>query len=251
MNPLIVANWKMQLSDVDAVATAQQLAPAGWAADVEVVLCPTFTSLACIAEILRGSSVTLGAQDCAWQERGALTGDVSPVDLVSIGCRYVIIGHSERRQHLGESDTIVGKKLHAAIRAGLCPILCVGERFEERAEGKREAVLMRELEVLRGLSLVGSQRLCVAYEPMWAIGTGHAAVPSDAAQAHAFICDTVREIAGGAVADRLRVLYGGSVSPTNIAAFLAERLVHGVLVGTASQTAEGLRSIVTASSHSR
>lgn len=233
----------MQVSDADAIAVAQQLATSR-ASEVEVVLCPSFTSLARIADVLRNAAVVLGAQDCAWQERGALTGEVSPVELARLGCRYVIVGHSERRQQVGETDAMTGRKLRAAIDAGLCPILCVGESFDERAQGKREAVLMRQLDVLRGLALVGTQQLCVAYEPVWAIGTGHAAASGDAAQAHAFIVDTTRELAGTIVADRLRVLYGGSVNAENIASFLAEQHVHGVLVGTASQTAERLRSLV-------
>lgn len=235
----------MQLSDADAIAVAQQLT-ALRIPDAEVVLCPSFTSLARIAEVLQNASVVLGAQDCAWQDRGALTGEVSPVELARLGCRYVIIGHSERRQQIGETDAMIGRKLRAAIAAGLCPILCVGESFDERAQGKREAVLMRQLDVLRGLVLVGTQQLCVAYEPVWAIGTGHAAAAEDAAQAHAFIVDTTRELAGAMVADRLRVLYGGSVNSENVASFLAERYVHGVLVGTASQTAERLRGLVAA-----
>lgn len=235
----------MQLSDADAIAVAQRLT-ALRASDTEIVVCPSFTSIARIAEVLRDAPVILGAQDCAWQERGALTGEVSPAELARLGCRYVIVGHSERRQQIGETDAMIGRKLRAAIAAGLCPILCVGESFDERAQGKREAVLMRQLDVLRGLVLVGTQQLCVAYEPVWAIGTGHAAAAEDAAQAHAFVVDTTRDLAGAMVADRLRVLYGGSVSVGNIASFLAEPHVHGVLVGTASQTAERLRSIVDA-----
>ena len=250
MLPLIVANWKMQLSDADAVTVAGEVAGSP-IADAELVLCPSFTALSRVAEAVRGSAIALGAQDCAADTRGALTGEVSSEDLRALGCRYVLVGHSERRQRLGETDAMIGKKLRATTAAGLCPILCVGESFEERTEGKREAILTRQLDVLRGLSLVGTQQLCVAYEPVWAIGTGHAAAPSDAAQAHAFIVDTVREVAGAAVADRVRVLYGGSVSPENVAAFLAEQHVAGVLVGTASQSAARLRAIVAAAGRDR
>jgi len=232
----------MQLSDADAVATAQRLAATA-PPDVEVVVCPPFTSLVRIADALRGSSVMLGAQDCAWLERGALTGEVSPADLAALGCRYVIVGHSERRQLLGEQDAVIGKKVRAAIVEGLRPILCVGETFEERRAGKREAVLTAQTAVLHGLDLVGTQRLCVAYEPVWAIGTGHAATPEDVAQAHAFIAEQVREHLRAA-AKRVRILYGGSVGPENIAAFLAVPRVDGVLVGTAGQTAARLRNLI-------
>ncbi|MDP3770878.1 MAG: triose-phosphate isomerase, partial [bacterium] len=149
MPPLIVANWKMQLSDADALAIAGEIAGSP-IADVELVLCPSFTVLSRVAEAVRGSAIALGAQDGALDVRGAITGEVSPEDLRVLGCRYVLVGHSERRQRLGETDSMIGQKLRATIAAGLCPVLCVGESFEERAEGKREAVLTRQLDVLRG-----------------------------------------------------------------------------------------------------
>ncbi|MDO8599171.1 MAG: triose-phosphate isomerase [bacterium] len=244
MKPLVVANWKMQLGDEDAVATARELAGAP-PEHAEVVLCPSFTALAGVAAAITNSSVLLGAQDCAWQERGAFTGGVSPADLRALGCRYVIVGHSERRQHFGETDAMIGVKVRAALGAGLQPILCVGETLEERTLRQREAVLTRQLDILRGVEIIGTARLCIAYEPIWAIGTGHAATPEDVAQAHAFIADSVREHMGAA-AEHLRILYGGSVDPTNIAAFLTVPRVDGVLVGTASQTAARLRNLVAA-----
>ncbi|MBI4449957.1 triosephosphate isomerase, partial [Candidatus Uhrbacteria bacterium] len=140
MKPLLVANWKMQLRDADAIAIASEVAGSP-IANVELVLCPSFTVLSRVAEAVRGSAIALGAQDGALDARGALTGEVSPEDLRTLGCQYALVGHSERRQRLGETDAMIGKKFRATIAAGLCPILCVGESFEERAEGKREAVL--------------------------------------------------------------------------------------------------------------
>lgn len=249
MKPLIVANWKMQLSDEDALGTARELAQT-LHADGDVILCPSFTALVGVAAAITKSPLLLGAQDCAWQERGSFTGGVSPADLRSIGCRYVVLGHSERRQHFGETDAMIGAKVRAALGAGLQPMLCVGETLEERTLRQREAVLTRQLDILRGLEVVGTARLCIAYEPVWAIGTGHAATPEDVAQAHAFIADAVREHIGAAT-EHTRILYGGSVDPTNIAAFLAVPRVDGVLVGTASQTAARLRNLIDAAASVR
>lgn len=237
----------MQVSDSAARTMAEQLVAAGDLDGIDVVLCPSFTALPGLVSVVQGSAFALGAQDCASKERGALTGEVSAADLVAIGCQYVIVGHSERRKHLGEADAMIAEKLRVALRAGLAPILCVGETFEERTAGQLHAVLNAQVRsALSGLTLVGTQRLCIAYEPVWAIGTGQAATPDDAVQAHGFILELVRELLGEGGSQRVRVLYGGSVSPENIASFLALPNVHGVLVGSASQSAEGLRRLVAA-----
>ena len=235
----------MQLEDADALDTARRLVetlPAG----AEVILCPSFTALPGIAAIVRGSAVHLGAQDCAGQERGALTGEVSPEDLVHIGCRFVIVGHSERRQHLGETDAMIAEKIRAAVAAGLRPILCVGETFDERQRGQREAVVRRQLAgALTGVDLAGVPDLVLAYEPVWAIGTGHPATPDDAAKAHALIAAVVHDLRSVAETEiPTRLLYGGSVDVSNVATFLATPGIDGVLVGTASQTAARFRAIV-------
>lgn len=237
----------MQLSDAVACATAEQLVTTGVQSGVDVVLCPSFTALPAVGAAVRGSALALGAQDCASKERGALTGEVSAADLVALGCQYVIVGHSERRKHMGEADAMIAEKLGVALRAGLAPILCVGETFEERTAGKLHAVLNAQVRsALSGFTLVGTQRLCIAYEPVWAIGTGQAATPDDAVQAHGYILEITRELLGEGGSQRVRVLYGGSVSPENIASLLALPNVHGVLVGSASQSAEGLRRLLDA-----
>lgn len=237
----------MQLSDAVARATAEQLVAGGAPDRVDVVLCPSFTVLSVVGAAVASSAFALGAQDCASKERGALTGEVSAADLVALGCQYVIVGHSERRKHMGEADAMIAEKLRVALRVGLAPILCVGETFEERRAGQLHTVLDRQVRsALSGLTLVGTQRLCIAYEPVWAIGTGQAATPDDAVQAHGFILELARELLGEGGSQRVRVLYGGSVSPENITSFLALPNVHGVLVGSASQSAEGLRRLVVA-----
>lgn len=235
----------MQVSDSAARTIAEQLVATGVPDGVDVVLCPSFTALHDVASILRGSPLVLGAQDCAGNERGAFTGEVSAADVATLGCRYAIVGHSERRRHLGETDDMVSAKLQMALRVGLHPILCVGETLDERTAGQLHAVLDRQLRsALSNLALVGTQRLCIAYEPVWAIGTGHAAKPEDAARAHGYILEIVRELFGEGGMQRLHVLYGGSVSPENIVSFLAQPNVHGVLVGQASQNVEGLRRLL-------
>ncbi len=237
----------MQLRDEEARTTAEQLVAVGIPDGVDVVLCPSFTALPAVAAVVRGSAFVLGAQDCASEERAALTGEVSAADLLALGCAHVIVGHSERRRRLGETDDMVTEKLHLALRVGLHPILCVGETLEERTAGQLHAVLDRQLRsALSDLALLGTQRLSIAYEPVWAIGTGHAATPEDATQAHRYILEVARELLGESGLQRVRVLYGGSVSPENIATFLASPDVHGVLVGTASQSAEGLQRLLNA-----
>ncbi|MDO8425316.1 MAG: triose-phosphate isomerase [bacterium] len=241
MSPLFIANWKMQLSDVASVALAQEARALAHDA-VTLVLCPSFNALADVAVAIAGSDIALGAQDCAWEERGALTGEVSPEDLKQLGCTYVLVGHSERRRELGETDALVGKKLRAACAAGLMPVLCVGEDAAERAAGKRGAVIARQCSA--GFDAVADLRpseILVAYEPVWAIGTGVSAAPEDAAAAAVSIA------ALAASHDiHARVLYGGSVDADSVGAFMARKEIAGVLVGTASQTATGLRDMIVA-----
>ena len=209
---------------------------------VEVVLCPPFISLSALAGALKGSPIGLGAQNMCFQEKGAYTGEVSPLMLRGL-CQYVILGHSERRHYFGEADELINKKLRAALACGLKPILCVGERLEEKEKGQAEAVVERQL---RG-ALVGAadpDGLVVAYEPVWAIGTGRAATPADAQETMAFLRRSLGECCGGSTAQALRLLYGGSVTKENVAPFLREPDIDGALVGGASLKAEEFLGIV-------
>ncbi len=209
---------------------------------VEVVLCPPFISISALAGALKGSPIGLGAQNMYFQEKGAYTGEVSPLMLRGL-CQYVIVGHSERRHYFGEADELINKKLRAALAWGLKPILCVGERLEEREKGQAQAVVERQL---RG-ALVGvadPDGLVVAYEPVWAIGTGRAATPADAQATMAFLRRILGECCGGSTAQALRLLYGGSVTKENVAPFLKEPDIDGALVGGASLRAEEFLGIV-------
>jgi triosephosphate isomerase len=244
--PLVAGNWKMHLTRAGAATLAADVRVRVSAAGVEVVLCPPFPSLAAVAEALAGSPIALGAQDLHWEAAGPFTGEVSAEMLLDAGCRYVIVGHSERRVHFGESDADVNRKARAALRAGLRPIVCVGETLAERTAGKTEDVLARQL----AGSLAGlADRLdhaVLAYEPVWAIGTGHNATAEQAQAAHRHIRETVREIAGAAVADAVRIQYGGSLKPDNAAAIFAGPDVDGGLVGGASLDAAAFARIVAA-----
>ena len=189
--------------------------------------------------------MALGAQDLHWEAEGAFTGEISGPMLVDAGCRYVIVGHSERRHHMGEDDAHVRRKLEAAQRAGLTPIVCVGEQLNEREAGRTDEVVTRQVRAaLEGLSAAASHALCFAYEPVWAIGTGRVATPSQASDAHACVRATADQAAGPGLGETLCVLYGGSVNATNAAALFAETQVDGVLVGGASLDADGFARII-------
>ena len=212
---------------------------------VEVVVCPPFTALAAAGRLLAGSRIGLGAQDLFWELQGAFTGEVSPAMLTDAGCRYVIIGHSERRTHFGESDAIVQRKLLAALRQGLTPIVCVGETLAEREAGRTFDVLKRQLDgALSGLSEADLARIILAYEPVWAIGTGRNATPDQAQEAHAFIRQWTGGRWGSAAGDALRIQYGGSVTAANASNLLQQPDVDGALVGAASLKAEAFGAIV-------
>ena len=209
---------------------------------VEVVLCPPFISLSALAGVLKGAAIGLGAQNMYFQEKGAYTGEVSPLMLRGL-CQWVILGHSERRQYFGETDELVNKKVKAAIASGLKPILCVGERLEEREKGQAQAVVERQL---RGAleSVADPDGLVVAYEPVWAIGTGRAATPADAQGTMSSLRRILGELYGGSTAQAVRLLYGGSVTKDNISPFLKEPDIDGALVGGASLKAEEFLGIV-------
>jgi len=209
---------------------------------VEVLLCPPFISLSALAGVVKGSPIGLGAQNMYFQEKGAYTGEVSPLMLRGL-CQYVILGHSERRHYFGEADELISKKLRAALAWGLKPILCVGERLEEKEEGQAQAVVERQLRgALEGVA--DPDGLVVAYEPVWAIGTGRAATPADAQGTMASLRRILGELYGEDTAQAFRLLYGGSVTRDNVAPFLKEPDIDGALVGGASLKAEEFLGIV-------
>lgn len=241
--PFIAGNWKMNTTEAEAAALARAVVGETRGAQCDVAVCPPFPHLATVREVTAGSHVAVGAQDVHWEGAGAFTGEVSVVMLEGY-CRYVVIGHSERRQFFGETDESVRRKTEAVLRSALDPIVCVGELLAERRAGETEAVLSRQIrEGLRGLDL--SARLTVAYEPVWAIGTGETATPEVAQDACAFIRGELRALCGS-VADAIRIQYGGSVNPENAAALLAQPDIDGALVGGASLKAPQFAAIVAA-----
>lgn len=245
---LIIGNWKMYKTAEEAVALVRELKgllPGD--REVEVVVCPPFTALPAVARELEGSRLGLGAQNMHWEKQGAFTGEISPVMLKCAGCTYVLAGHSERRVLFGESDERVRMKVRAAFDSGITPVLCVGETLEERDVGQTEQVVGGQLrEGLRDLSVENVSRLVVAYEPVWAIGTGRPATGEDANAVAGFIRKMVSVLWGEGAARAVRVLYGGSVRPDNAAAFLHQPEIDGALVGGASMDARSFVGIVEA-----
>jgi triosephosphate isomerase (TIM) len=244
--PLIVGNWKMFTTPTEAADLAADISrrlDGGLA--LEVALAVPFTSLATVGPILRGTGIELGAQDLHWEDRGPYTGAISHGMLEALGCRYVLVGHSERREHFGETDHQVNLKVLAALRGGLLPILCVGEEEGDRNAGRTRAVLRRQVSRgLEGIPAGSGSRLTVAYEPVWAVGTGRAASPGDAAEAHQTIRRQLERLFGDEVSRGIRVLYGGSVTSDNVEGFAGESEVDGVLVGGASLKAPEFVRIV-------
>ncbi|MBO2518327.1 MULTISPECIES: triose-phosphate isomerase [Limnochorda] len=249
--PLMAGNWKMHLTLDQAEALARGVA-SGLAAQavsdqVEVVVCPPFVHLERVSRALAGSPVALGAQDLFWEDEGAYTGEVSGPQLVDLGCRYVIVGHSERRHVLGESNEAVRRKLEAALRHGVRPILCVGERIEERRAGRADATVANQVRTaLAGLTPEQARQVVIAYEPVWAIGTGEHASGEEANRMAGLIRDQVGELFTAEVAEAVRILYGGSVKPANVAEFVSQPQVDGALVGGASLEAEGFVAMAAA-----
>jgi triosephosphate isomerase len=237
--PLIAGNWKMNTTLSEAIALVKKIRPGIEQVEgVEKVICPPFVSLAPLKGLLRESGVKLGAQNMHFEEKGAYTGEISPLMLAEL-CEFVIIGHSERRHYFKETDEIIDKKLRAAIKFGLKPILCVGETLEENEAGKTEEVLKRQL----GLAKI-SGSLVLAYEPVWAIGTGRAASGKQANDTIGFIRQFVAKQSGPEVAQGVRILYGGSVTAENIAEFIKQPEIDGALVGGASLKADEFIGIV-------
>jgi triosephosphate isomerase (TIM) len=243
---VIAANWKMFKTPDQARDFFRDFLPlvAGHDRD-EIVVCPPFLDIAVAVEAAKGSNVAIGAQDMHWEKEGAYTGEICCSMLLSVGVTHVIIGHSERRQYCGETDDVVNLKLKAALEAGLTPIACVGEVLEEREAGLTEDVLRRQcLRAFHAISGKKATKLIVAYEPVWAIGTGKTATPQMAADAHALIRAEAAKAFGEEFAGNLRILYGGSVKPENAKALMAESEIDGALVGGASLDPKSFAAIV-------
>jgi len=231
--PIVAGNWKMYKTIPEAVALINTLrSGASGISDREIVVAPPFTALAAVAKALDGSGISLSGQNTCWENEGAYTGEVSPAMLKDVGCRYVIIGHSERRHIFGERDETIARKIRAALDAGLQPIFCIGETLEERETGETLTVLRRQ--VKEGLKLIQGadmDKVAIAYEPVWAIGTGKTATNEQAQEAHSFIRTLLEGLFEKNIASDLRILYGGSVKAGNVDGLMAQPDIDGVLVG--------------------
>jgi len=244
--PLIAGNWKMYKTIAEAVDLVESLiSDLGDISGREVLVCPPFTALHAVSSLLQETPIGLGAQDVFYEAQGAYTGAISPLMLRDLGCAYVLVGHSERRQIFGEDDALVNRKLRAALAHGLRPILCVGETKPQRDAGAAEQIVTGQIRA--GLAEVGAADLSevvIAYEPVWAIGTGDTATPEDAQSMHATIRRTLAKIYSQAAADGIRIQYGGSVKPDNVDELMAQPDIDGALVGGASLKAESFLRIV-------
>ncbi|NVN91724.1 MAG: triose-phosphate isomerase [Desulfuromonadales bacterium] len=234
--PVIAGNWKLYKTIGESVAMVNELKPlVAGIEGVEIVVAPVFTALGSVSAALSGSAICVSGQDCFWEEEGAFTGEVSPKLLKDAGCSHVIIGHSERRLYFGESDDSVNRKVRAAISAGLTAIVCVGETLEERDARATFTVVGKQIRgSLDGFSADDFKQIVIAYEPVWAIGTGKTATAEQAQDVHEYIRNLVLMLSGNSVSDSLRILYGGSVKPDNIKGLMAQPDIDGALIGGAS-----------------
>lgn len=244
--PLIAANWKMNLDLKSGVELAEKLAAANRdVSDRDILVCPPFPLLSDVSRALRGTPIRLGAQNMYHQEKGAFTGEVSVGMLASVGCSHVLLGHSERRHVFGEDDAYINKKVLYALQRDIIPVFCVGELLEQREQGRAEQVVREQ--VKKGLQDVyasAMHTLVIAYEPVWAIGTGKTATPNDADQMHRFIRTVIGQLYDGAAAEEQVILYGGSVKPDNIDGLMQKENIDGVLVGGASLKADSFSRII-------
>ncbi|OGW79526.1 MAG: triose-phosphate isomerase [Omnitrophica bacterium RIFCSPLOWO2_12_FULL_44_17] len=243
---LIVGNWKMFKTIPEAVNLVNSIkAGVHKISNCDIVACPPFTALTAVSELVRDSNVDLGAQDMHFETEGAFTGEISPMMLKDVGCRYVILGHSERRAYFKETDELINKKVKAALKYNIVPIVCVGETLEEREAHKAFEVVKKQFDYsLADLDAAAIERVVVAYEPVWAIGTGRTATPEQAEQMHSYIRRLLNEKYGREVAARIKILYGGSVKPDNIELLVSKPNIDGALVGGASIKAESFIQIV-------
>jgi len=245
IRPFIAGNWKMHKNIAEAVELVSSLKEAQKElTEAEVVVIPPFTALREVNKSLDGSSIHLGAQNLFWEEKGAFTGEISPLMLQDAGCEYVVIGHSERRQYFGEIDETVNKKIKAALAHGLIPIVCIGESLEEREKGETINKVETQLNAgLEGLEKEEMGQVIIAYEPIWAIGTGLTATPAQVEEVHSFIRDRLEEKHGNEIGSCVIILYGGSVKPANTHSLLKEKNINGALVGGASLEANSFIQI--------
>ena len=243
--PVIAGNWKLFKTIAESVALVTELKPL--VADnqsVEIVVAPVFTSLSRVSDAIKGSNINMASQNCYWEEEGAFTGEVAPKLLKDAGCSHAIIGHSERRQYFGETDLTVNKKTKAALAAGLCAIVCVGETLTERESDWTFSVIEAQITGgLAGLAAEAFSHIVIAYEPVWAIGTGKTASDAQAQEVHAFIRQLIARLFTQPVADAVRILYGGSVKPDNVKGLMTQPDIDGALVGGASLKAESFAAI--------
>ena len=249
--PIIVGNWKLNKTIQEAVDLVKSLQHmVADVTDVEIVVAPVFTGLTSVAQVLSDGNIRLAAQDVFWEDSGAFTGEVSPGMLKDVGCEYVIIGHSERRQYFGETNENVNRKVKASHAHGLIPIICTGEMLEEREAGSTGAVVKQHL--LNGIAGLSADQIVstiIAYEPVWAIGTGYNATPDQAQEVHSLIRSLLSETYSDDVASQVRIQYGGSVKPDNAAMLIAQPDIDGALVGTASWEAESFTQIIKSASN--
>ena len=244
--PLMAGNWKMNKTVEEAIDLVKQLeAAVSRVQGVEVAVAPAFTALDAVSKELKGSAIRLAAQNMFWEEKGAFTGEVSPLMLKQIGCAYVIIGHSERRQFFGETDESVNRRMKAVIAHGMKPIFCIGETLKEREENQTFSVVERQIRGgLKDIKENEVRTVVVAYEPVWAIGTGKTATPQQAEEVHRFIRQKLEELYSRAVAEAIRIQYGGSVTPENVKGLMEQEDIDGALVGGASLKSDSFSKIV-------
>jgi triosephosphate isomerase (TIM) len=242
----MAGNWKMYKTPAETTAFFEKFRPLVEKSEhCEVVICPPFTSLPAAVAAVSGSNIRIGSQNIGWAKEGAFTGEISGPMIAAVGATHAIVGHSERRQYFGETDETVLKRTQAALEFGLTPIVCVGERLEERESGNMEAVLVQQFQKgIAGLTEQQFAKIVIAYEPVWAIGTGKTATPEMAADAHRTIRAQVTSKFGKAAGDAVRILYGGSVKPDNVKTLMAQPEIDGVLVGGASLDPAGFATIV-------
>ena len=244
--PFVAGNWKMNMNLRSSAELAGELAKRlADVTDVEVAVCPTFVHLAEVARVLKGKNIALGAQDCYFEDDGAYTGEISTAMLLDAGCKYVVLGHSERRHIIGETDELINRKVLKALESGLRAILCVGETLDERKSGVTEKVVARHVtEGLKDVPDGSAKEVVVAYEPVWAIGTGVNATPEQAEEVHELIRGLLEKRFGAEAAREIRIQYGGSVKPDNVASLMAMQEIDGALVGGASLKADSFEKIV-------
>lgn len=243
--PLIIANWKMNYGVEESLSFVESFQEITRAEKVEVVICPPFTSLDSVASTLKNKVARIGAQNCHFEESGAFTGEISPVFLKELGCTFVLLGHSERRHIFGETDEQISKKVKAVLKQGLTAVLCVGEKLEEREDGKTWQVIGAQLQAsLSVISPADMKNIVIAYEPVWAIGTGKNATPAMAEEVHQSIRKWIDENKGRTVAEGFRILYGGSVNQDNAASLMKEPDIDGLLIGGASLKVDSFSRII-------